>query len=332
MRRFVAVLPLSLVFYGCDNGPVSPTPPIPTTMPAPEVIAFTMYSGYNGEPVEGASVVIGEKTEVTPSNGTVYFNEPEQEEDITVEEGRGYFLFHATEYRNEKPLFIRYLWAIDPLVPGVTSEYVYALLYKDFFPNNALSRMREESNVCVVPSYGFPTDWNTLNGLNWATGELNRLTVGVEGRITFQYCEPGTPEAEETEENPYVVIKLIVDPEDEWFERMPGAAAISFRDFNENTIIGGTILFREVEYTVKETIGHELGHFFGFGHPPAGAPAGLMGNGGKEFSASEIYSAHMMMRRPPGNTFPDDDRTAQIVSASQAHTTIANSCTRADLK
>jgi hypothetical protein len=52
------------------------------------------------------------------------------------------------------------------------------------------------------------------------------------------------------------------------------------------------------------------------------------GHGGVDFSARESLEMRLMLQRPAGNVFPDDDRTAAAALGERAHTTICGTSPR----
>jgi hypothetical protein len=68
-----------------------------------------------------------------------------------------------------------------------------------------------------------------------------------------------------------------------------------------------------------------MGHTFGLCHSPDKTElmyAYQNGHGGVDFSARESLAMRLMLQRPAGNVFPDDDRAATAAAADRTHVTI----------
>ena len=147
----------------------------------------------------------------------------------------------------------------------------------------------------VVPTEQIQRDSRAMSIIHAAADDITDATRGEMRMIVAGEAPPGA-----------VVFEFLIDPN--VLVDAVGQARWRFRGF---AIIGGTATFDSIERVRTSTTPHELGHLFGFTHT----------NGTKDimntfrrrgtvesFSEREKLLMRLLLRRPPRNQFPDNDR------------------------
>lgn len=89
-------------------------------------------------------------------------------------------------------------------------------------------------------------------------------------------------------------------------------------------IARAVIVYCDYKVARTPTVSHELGHTFGLFHSPDKGElmyAYYNGHGGVDFSARESLEMRLMLQRPAGNVFPDDDRAAAAAAGERIYVT-----------
>ena len=98
------------------------------------------------------------------------------------------------------------------------------------------------------------------------------------------------------------------------------------QDFIRNgESVRGLIVFCDPQSARTAVVSHEMGHTFGLYHSPDSRElmyAFFDGHGAVEFSARESLEMRLMLQRPGGNQFPDDDRSVSLTGASGTRVTV----------
>jgi hypothetical protein len=134
------------------------------------------------------------------------------------------------------------------------------------------------------------------------------LTAANGGQIGFSV---GAPSA--------VTITIKINGAHPFFAANPGAQAAAEVPFFGNTIgaSNGTITFKDAGAShIRALVAHEFGHHFGLSHPTiiSGMMNATVDANRSDYSDAEKLAMRMMLKRRPGNSFPDNDRA--VVAAA----------------
>ncbi len=278
-----------LFLYGCGgDSPSSPTT-TPVAAAAQASTTLTVVSGEGGAPVSGAEVNVGGKSYTTKNNGTVGVSGILSNIDI---DGGNDFLRRQTLRRAESTFS---LW---PITDGITKAYLKGFIFSEYNPGARLIRLVSE-HVSLVLASDLKNDEDVIIAHLHAVSTLNT----VQRKIRF------TLETEETVHG--ARIYCTVNPDfpysgENW-------AALADRNFSGYAIGGGQIVYSERRFAESRHIAtHELGHFFGLGHSkdPRDVMSVEWTYAPTTFTLKEQRTMRMMLKRPPGTQFPDNDRDA----------------------
>ncbi|MBX4211250.1 MAG: hypothetical protein KW806_00395 [Candidatus Yanofskybacteria bacterium] len=206
----------------------------------------------------------------------------------------GGFLQHVINVRENG---VEYLWEDDSQLP---SHYTEALAYGGN-PDGRLSRPMAGTMYITVSS-DLKENQEALEALDEGVAILNRDDPDMRWEMDLNRTgnEPNT-------------VWINVDPNSEWFERIPGSGALTWTYAQGSVITGGHILLRSASAQTwwgnhfPRMFAHELGHIRGLGHPPSDMSEGIMGapRAVLQFSGREKEVMRNMFRRTPGNRLPD---------------------------
>jgi hypothetical protein len=289
---------------GCGGGH-SPAAPDLAVSP----VLLSIVSGETDAPVSGARVLFEGRSYATGPGGELALP-PGAEGPVEVVAAR--FLKRQTVLSGRSRRLT--LW---PTGPDYPDEYVRVLLYTP----SATTREKPASSsadplrrivsrrVSLVPTAELMADGAAREAIQEAVDEVNRAT---EGRIEFTV--DGRPVAD-------VAIRLSVD------RGIRAAAALTYRDLQAHSIVGGRIVFGS--WTVARDpriVTHELGHALGLEHSTV--PSDLMYYLGTRqtppsLRPNERLSVRLLLQRRPGNRYPDDDR-GTLASSSICSTVVVD--------
>jgi hypothetical protein len=98
------------------------------------------------------------------------------------------------------------------------------------------------------------------------------------------------------------------------------------QDFTRNgEIVHSVIVYCDPASARNAVVSHEMGHSFGLHHSPEKGElmyAFFNGHGAVAFSAREGLEMRLMLQRPGGNVYPDDDRGVSGAGATGIFTTV----------
>jgi hypothetical protein len=90
-------------------------------------------------------------------------------------------------------------------------------------------------------------------------------------------------------------------------------------------IVHSVIVYCDPASARNSVVSHEMGHSFGLHHSPEKGElmyAFFNGHGAVDFSAREALEMRLMLQRPAGNVYPDDDRGVTTAGATGIVTTV----------
>lgn len=271
-----------LFLNGCGgDSPSSPT----STPAAPATTTLTVVSGEGGAPVIGAKVNVGGQTYITKSNGTVEVSGSLSGTLLNIDiNGGSDFLKRQTRYRGGSTFD---LWLITD---GISRAYLRELVYSEQYNPGARLIRLVSSKVSVVLPPSWRTDEKIVKAHRRAISTLNAAQGGIRFRL-------------DTEETAHDVrIYSVLDT-------TRSGLALSYLDVSGYAIVGGRIVYTKYRNAqIWNLAAHELGHFFGLGHSIDRRD--MMFRLVADFSVKEKRTMRMMLKRPPGNKFPDNDRAA----------------------
>jgi hypothetical protein len=193
---------------------------------------------------------------------------------------------------------------------GIDEGYTSFLVYGDAAGSRPMARLAEGAQVVVVPSEELLAD-DLANAMHVAA--VARVNAAAQGLFGFALSRQ-RPAAG-------VVFESRLDPADAACAGGRIRAQVTWMQ-RSNEILGGSILFCTREAARTGTVLHEMGHTLGFAHSPN--PNDLMFSTfvrgrNDDFSERELLTLSLMMRRLPGNRYPDRDRDRAAASRDDVH-------------
>ena len=197
---------------------------------------------------------------------------------------------------------------------GMDEGFTRAIVYSHANGAGPLRRLtRGTTRVVVVPS-------RELRGAQEMTAHqeaAERITAASGGQVTY------VVETQRPISGVYVETRL-GRSEDELCRR-DNILAFEQDYIRNGESVRAVIVFCDPGSARTAVVSHEMGHTFGLYHSPH--PKELMyaffdGHGAVEFSARESLEMRLMLQRPGGNQFPDDDRSVSLTGASGTRVTV----------
>jgi hypothetical protein len=284
---------------GCGGSPssstvtASPSPTAPPLFPPGSVLSI--LSGYDGAPVAGADVRVGATSFRSDAGGRVVLTDGAAP-GVTLEVVGEDFLPRRTRLWRAEDLSV-VLWPAEIRRIGLDQELTKLLLHEWLGSPGPLQPMRRitpgTTEILVWPDAALLAQPRAMAALGTA---VERLTATVQ--IPFRVVE----------QEPAGGFVIVVH---EGTLQTPCiSCAFQRTGLNPWEVLGGRIYIGNAGALHPGVWIHEVGHVLGLGHsnrhgidvmaqtPPIQPP---------DFSESELVTVRMMLRRPPGKLFPDDD-------------------------
>lgn len=317
-RRALAALGLVvLVSCGGDRG----SGPSVVATPAPSGLAsgtvLTLVSGETGAPIAGASVTIGAQALTSDAAGQVRLA-------AAASIGSAIDILHPAHL--DRLSTVRsgtgQRFALWPKVngSGLTEHYTATLVYTEATDppsptgQSALTRLpRGTTTVVVVPSAQELEDGAAMEAHYRGVAAVTDATGGA---VTYVLA-PSRPSSG-------VVVTTRVDAQDSRC-REDNIRGYTRGTYQGQELVSAEIVFCTASVSRSPTIGHELGHTFGLRHSPDEREIMFFqfgSNRATTFGPRESLLMRLMLDRPPGNRFPDNDRSAAASAVRTQRVTI----------
>ncbi len=289
----------------------SPTPtptPSPTPTPPPSVlVTLVLTSGETAATVAGAAVEIDGRRFTTDGAGIINID-PAPARGASVRISHGDYLERLTTVSGGSRVGIT-LWpraSATGLTEQLTEELVYTSSNARPPREQPLSRLRDTA-ITVELSDSLRGDTAVVQAHERA---VTLITQATEGRVVFRLgsCTAGT------------CIRVTSGT-----TTGQGEARVQLNA--QGYIVGGQILYADNTFAARFDIAlHEMGHIYGLHHgsgnimmcgPIAGVgqcqgPLPIREFG--QFTPPERLIMKLMLQRPAGTVFPDDDRGTAMVA------------------
>jgi len=305
---------LCLAACGGGNGAARPSAVAETHAAlADSLVAGTVLqvtSGETGEAIDGAVVTVHGR-DYTSAGGRITLAEaaPLQSEIGIVASG---MLDRRTLLRDVSTTRFA-LWP-QRSPTGMDESFTQAIVYSHPNGTGPLRRLvRGTTRVVVVPSEEIRGEQEMIAHQEAA----DRITTATAGQVAYVVAtqRPAT--------GAYVETRL--GNEDDAL-----CGQNNILGFEQDFLRGGEtvhalIVFCDPKSARTAVVSHEMGHTFGLYHSPDKGEvmyAFFNGHGAVEFSPREGLEMRLMLQRPGGNVFPDDDRAVSLSAATGIHTTI----------
>ncbi len=302
-----------LLVSGCaDTGPAGPTT-VRRDLSAADTAhgivpgsTVRIVSGETGRLVAGARVVIAGREHTSDGSGQLTLEELASN-GVSVDIHAPGFLDRQTIVRRGEQTTFE-LWPSESPT-RLDSDYTRALVYlsASLGDQGELEPLNRPSldvgRVAIVPTGAIPLDPRAMQTLRDAAAEM---TNALGGAVVYSVGEdPGA-----------APITLLVEPQNESIVD-ENLRAFTRCWMTRLVITRCEIVFRDVEVVRSNTTLHELGHTFGLNHSPDRSE--IMGvrrvRSPEGFSPRERLAMTLMLKRLPGNLFPDNDRQAPALRA-----------------
>ncbi len=302
-----------LLVYGCaDTGPTGPTT-VSRALSAADTAngivpgsTVRIVSGETGRPVAGARVVIAGREHMSDGSGQLTLEELASNGVSVDIEARGFLNRQTLVRRGEQTTFE--LWPSESPT-RLDADYTRALVYLSASlggqgePEPLDRPSLDSGRVGLAPTGAIARDPEAMQSLRDAAAEM---TEALGGAIVYSVGDDAGA----------VVITLLVEPENESIVD-ENLRALTRCWTLRLVITRCEIVFRDVEVVRSNTTLHELGHTFGLNHSPDRSE--IMGvrrvRSPQRFSPRERLAMTLMIKRLPGNLFPDNDRQAPTLRA-----------------
>jgi len=300
---------------GCrgEHSPAGPTVDAQADADLPAGSVISIVSGETGAPVAGASLLAGGRQLESDAAGRVTLTERLDARTAVDVVAAGY-LDRVTRLRSREPIE---LWP-ERSPTGLDERYSAMLVYTSTsdrdtpFAGDPLYRLGSQTRqVYLVPGAELQADSVSMEALENAAAK-----IGMASASQVAYSVTKSP--------PAGAVRF-----DVWLDasasNCEGARAFTSRSLRGAEIVGGSITFCSLEASRGATATHEVGHTFGFRHGPAARDVMYRSNSpmrAVDFSAREALAARLMLLRPPGNRWPDNDRDVTTAASRGIETIV----------
>ncbi len=281
-----------------NSSPVSPSTPVLPRVPA----SVVLMSGETGQPAAGATVVIAGQSLRADASGQVMVP-PGVNVGAFVDLVVPGFLDRQTSLREGTTPPRLTLWPRTSPT-GLDENFTAILVYTstaEGAPIGGLGLRRIRAGTTAV--YVVLSD-NLLNdaaSVAWHQLGADSINVATGGRLIYQLSTNPPPGA--------VIINASYDPTN------TGCGATT-RGFSSSRVSGGEITGGSIVYCVPGaprtgTVVHEMGHSFGLLHSPNRTDLmyfSFVSGRSEIYTPREALAMRLMMDRPAGTRFPDNDR------------------------
>jgi hypothetical protein len=257
---------------------------------------LTFVSAETGQPVAGADLLIGSAGRYRTDGGGQIRLAESVPLPVTIQASSGSYLLRETLLRPEDQGVLT-LWPRQSPT-GLDEELTRTLVYTEAAGGTIgalpLRRMRP-GPVGIAPSPEILADPAATAALQEAAEALTRATAG---RVQYVIDPPATSP---------VVVRVVVDPRD---PAMGSHSALTYRSVEASHITGARIVFVSLKVArIVSIVTHELAHTFGLEHSRSAQDLMYpMVAEHKVLSSRETLAIDLMLKRRPGNRFPDNDQ------------------------
>ena len=299
-----------------DSGSTTtnPTPPPTTSIPAPTSSTLNVASGENGQPVQGAAVTAGGSTQTTGADGRVVTSSALARGQLIDIVAEGFF-DRNTLYRADRRFTLWPLTTDSGLEPDITQRLVYTGRSEVSVPGELpMARPSTEQPIVIWIEPSVPNDPRVDRVVGDAVAAMEQA---LQGRLTIEVTR--------TEPSSGTVWHVRIDPDATSTSEF--AANTSFR-FTGEEISRVFLSYRTLSFLVDDgrLITKMMGSAFGMlGSPSPNdrmSDEGWWMRGPNDFSPRERLVMRLMLQRPAGNRWPDNDRSLGPNAAATRATTI----------
>jgi hypothetical protein len=194
---------------------------------------------------------------------------------------------------------------------GMDEAYTRTVVYSHPEGAGPLRRLtRGTTHVVVVPS----RDLRGEEEMAAHREAAERVTAASGGQVLY------TVETQRPASGVYVEARLSRDGDDLCAKHNILAFEQDFMRSGET--VRAVIVYCDPKWARTAVVSHEMGHTFGLYHSPDSKElmyAFFDGHGAVDFGARESLEMRLMLQRPGGNQFPDDDRGVGATGVSGTH-------------
>jgi hypothetical protein len=293
---------------GCGGESPSSTDTIPSPSPTPSVFppgsVLSVLSGYDGTPVAGADVRVGTTAFRSDASGRVVLPQGATL-GVTLEVTAQDFLQRRTRLSRAEDLAV-FLWPAEIRSSGLNQEMTKLLLHERLEARGTVTPMRRfrpgTTEILLWPDDALRADPRAMTALGTA---VERLAATFELRFQVVDRQPAAG---------FVIAIRLGTLE------TPCVSCAGMRTgSNPYEALGGDVFIGSIGSRNPGLWIHEIGHVLGLHHSPRrglDVMAQSPPNQPPDFSELELVTVRMMMRRPPGKLFPDDD--ADVTRSSRS--------------